>query len=135
MEERENKELDAFVKRIMSSTELDSPSNDFLSHVMDNLPNKREKELIQYKPLISKPVWFVIGGLFLAFMGYLVSKTTMVNSSWFSQIDFDQFFNLPAISFSTNWPQVVMYALLVLGLMLLVQVSWMKHFYNKRLGF
>lgn len=134
MEEKENKELDAFIKKAMGLVEAESPSPDFVSQVMNRLPEVEKSQVIQYKPLISRPVWAVIGLVFIGFMGYLFSKVSMENDWWFNKLDFDAFFNslIPSLSFQGS--QSIMYCLFFLSLMLLVQLSWMKHFFNKRLN-
>ena len=121
------------VDKVMAESGLQKPSADFTSKIMSQVLAIEKNKSIVYKPLISKPVWFVIFGCLIAFIGYVVfawNKATdydLMSTLYYSKID-----NLvPVFQFSKS----TSYAVFIVVLMLLIQIPLLKNYYDKRYRF
>ncbi|MCC9072525.1 hypothetical protein LNQ49_13115 [Flavobacterium sp. F-65] len=121
------------VDKVMAESGLQKPSADFTSKIMSQVLVIEKNKSIVYKPLISKPVWFVIFGCLIAFIGYVVfagNKATdydLMSTLYYSKID-----NLvPVFQFSKS----TSYAVFIVVLMLLIQIPLLKNYYDKRYRF
>lgn len=127
--EKSNKEIENSIYKLVKDAEVEQPSVNFLSNVMDAV-SKQSVEHIEYQPLISKKIWFalaaaiVIGIVLLTIfpsdpVGYLsqysITDLLSVNIS------------LPEIKAS----KTMMYGVAFLGLFLL-QIPFIKYYHNKR---
>jgi hypothetical protein len=122
------------VDKVMAESTLLKPSADFTSKIMSQILIAEKSKRVVYKPLISKPVWFVIFGCLIAFVGYTIftgNQTSQyssdLNGSYYSKID-----NLfPVFQLSSN----TSYAVLIVTLMVLIQIPLLKNYYDKRYRF
>lgn len=122
------------VDKVMAESTLQKPSADFTSKIMSQILIAEKSKRVVYKPLISKPVWFVIFGCLIAFVGYTIftgNQTSQYSSdlsgSYYSKID-----NLfPVFQLSSN----TSYAVLIVTLMVLIQIPLLKNYYYKRYRF
>lgn len=137
MKENENKYVEAFTDKVLKDTKLESPSFDFTDAVMSQVEAIQYSKATRYKPLISKPVWVVISIGFLSFVAYLLfQKNTKSSSEWFTNIDFSLIFDnaLTKLFSNLQFSNIFVYAMLLFAIMLCVQISWLKNYFDKRLS-
>ncbi|MCH4821609.1 hypothetical protein ML462_00350 [Gramella lutea] len=81
MEERYNRE-DELMKSLLKEAGTEKPSSDFKSKIMLKVES-RNTEISPYKPLISKPVWILIGGGVVA----SILALYLINTDYFFEYD------------------------------------------------
>lgn len=129
-----DKYYENLVDKVMAESALQKTSADFTSKIMSQVLAIEKTKNIVYKPLISKPVWVVIFGCLIAFIGYVVfggdnaeGSDLSLSALYYSKID-----NLiPVFQFSKN----TSYAVLIVVLMVLVQITLLKNYYDKKYRF
>lgn len=136
----EDKYLDDLTKKIIKDTPLESPSFDFTNTVMSQINNLSDSMVTVYKPLISRTAWVLIGFVFLALILYVIffsNQTETSPSGWLNTIDFSQLSNnkLSNILSSFTMSKTFTYAFVLFGVMMCVQISFIKHHFNKRLEY
>lgn len=60
MKDNMDNHIEKLVDKSMKKIELESPSLDFTKNVMTQIDALEKSSITSYKPLISKPMWFVI---------------------------------------------------------------------------
>ncbi len=134
MEEKETKYLDDLSRRVVEESTIESPSFNFTDSVMSKVNALHESKATVYKPLISKTSWFLIGFSVLASILYILFfGTNTETSNWIQSISFSMLSNinmdiLPSISIS----KTVTYAFLFFGLMICIQIPFLKNHFDKR---
>ena len=131
----DEKKIEVFIDQLMSEDVLEKPSLDFTNNVMFKVEALANSKATVYKPLISKPVWFVILGSFLALVGNIYLKEPVTNSEWINRFDISIVANNLFGNFSVNFSSTLMYAFVFLALMVSIQVPLLKHYFNKRMTF
>ncbi|AYN05925.1 MULTISPECIES: hypothetical protein [unclassified Flavobacterium] len=129
-----DKYYENLVDKVMAEGTMQKPSADFTSRVMSQVLVLQKTKRIVYKPLISKSVWAVIFGSLVVFIGYVVfapdkavGSDLSISTLCYSKID-----NLiPVLQFSKN----TSYAVLIVVVMVLVQISLLKNYYDKKYRF
>lgn len=135
MNKETEKHLDKLVGDMMKEVSLESPSKDFEFHVMSGIKNLSPHETIIYKPLISKKTWVLLAIGFIVFMCYLMFGITWQDSESVITINFDALFNnsfIQALN-KLKFSNIFTYAILSLAFMLLLQITLLKNYYDKRL--
>lgn len=122
-----DKNVAEFVEKLMKETPLETPSFDFTSKIMAHIAVSEQVKMKQYKPLISKPVWFGIFGILFAIVGYSIFgnvEKTKIEMDFISKISG----LIPNVQFS----EVTTYSVLIVTLMVLVQIPLLKNYFDKR---
>ena len=135
MEENKNTQLDAFLKKQIQEIPLETPSQNFTSNIMDVLHDETAYSRIQYKPLISKKIWLalvaaIVAVVFIPFQkqeGGVLEKVT-IDFSFLDKVSFSGL--LDGISISTT----AFYGLLFFAVMILIQITYLKEYVNRKLG-
>ena len=135
MKENIDKHIENLVEKTMKKSTIESPSFDFTNAVMAQINALEQSSVTTYKPLISKPMWFAIFAIGLAIVLFILFGTSTDQSSWLSFIDLsiitDNKFSNSLSAFRVS--KTVMYAIVLFGLMLFIQVPILKHYFDKRL--
>ncbi len=136
MKEKENKKMDVLIEDVMKQTELESPSLNFTSNVMQQILADSKSSATVYKPLITKTGWV---GLFLSVLAlvlYIVVSGDSQNSEWFNAIDFSVLtkFNLTNLFSGIKLSNTTLYAFILFGGMICVQIPLLKNYFDKRLN-
>ncbi|PRZ28120.1 hypothetical protein [Flavobacterium granuli] len=134
MNANENKQIDDFAKKVIKKATLESPSFDFTAQIMTQLNELKQSEATIYKPLISKTAWFVIFIGFVILVGYAIIGAQPQPPSYFdfSNLNVLLEHKITASLFQFTFSKIVLYALTLLSVMVLVQVSFLKAYFNKR---
>ncbi len=134
MKENEDKYLDSFTKKIVKTASLERPSIHFTSEIMAQVNVLSTSKAVTYKPLISKKSWIIITLGFTGLCMYLIFGTETQQSSWFANLNFsvlsDSKFTNVISGFKVS--KTMMYAITFLGLMLCVQIPFLKKHFDKR---
>ncbi|RSK39230.1 hypothetical protein [Mangrovimonas spongiae] len=135
MKNQIDKQLEEFIDNVFENSNLESPSVDFSIQVMSKIQAINSTNTTTYKPLISRPVWIALGVIFVTFLSVVFGNATFTQSSWLTFLDFSIVSRLGNIFPSNQLPSSLVYAILFFGIMLLVQLTWLKNYFNKRLQF
>jgi len=132
--ERDEKNIEAFIDKLMSTETLEQPSIDFTDNVMSKLEAISNSSATVYKPLISKPVWILIIIGFMTLVGYIIFKEPTTGSSLTER------FNLTGISnslenISFNFSKTLMYAMVLMAVMFSIQIPILKQYVNSKMSF
>ena len=135
MKENIDKHIENLIEKTMKKLTVESPSLDFTNTVMAQVNALDQSSVTTYKPLISKPMWFAIFVIGLSLVLYVLFWSSTNESSWLNFIDLsvltDNKFNNTLSGFRVS--KIVMYAVVLFGLMLFIQVPILKHYFDKRL--
>ena len=133
--ERDEKKIEAFIDKLMSADSLEQPSLDFTDKVMSKVEAISSSTATVYKPLISKSIWYIIIGSFVALVGYIYLKEPVINNGWFNRFDLSNFSINPLENVSFNFSKTLIYAVVLLAVMVSIQIPLLKHYFNKRMAF
>lgn len=129
MSNKETKNIDDLVKKMMASTSLEKPSLNFTDTVMSQIYALNTSKTFVYKPLISKSVWVFIAIGFVAVIFFVVFMSSSEPSGWLKVLN-NTLSDLKFTSFKIS--KTAAYAFILLGLMVCVQVSLLKYHIDKR---
>ena len=135
-ENKHIEEIDAFAKKYVKEIKTETPSADFTKNLMQSIAQLQTiKSTIAYKPLISKKAWFVVVSAIIAvlFIPFISSEKAFftlpkINFSVLEKLNFSGLFQNVNIS-STTFTIA-----LVFGLLLAIQIIYLKGFFEKRLS-
>ena len=135
MKENANKHLDNFTKKIIQKASLEHPSIHFTSEIMSQVTTLHSNQATVYKPLISKKLWVLMALGFILLCFYFVLGAEKQEESWFSALYFsvlskNKFANVFS-DFTIS--ETLKYGLLFFGLMLCIQILFLKNYFDKRL--
>lgn len=129
MSNKETKNIDDLVKKMMASTSPEKPSLNFTDTVMSQIYALNTSKAFVYKPLISKSAWVFIAIGFVAVIFFVVFISSSEPSGWLKVLN-NTLSDLKFTSFKIS--KTAAYAFILLGLMVCVQVSLLKHHIDKR---
>ena len=136
MNDNIDKHIEKLVDKTMKKTSLESPSFDFTNTVMAQVNALERSTVTTYKPLISKPMWFVIFAVGLMIVMYILFGMTSTESGWLNFIDLsvltDNRYSNALSGFKVS--KTVLYGVILFGIMLFVQVPILKHYFDKRIA-
>lgn len=134
-----DKHIEKLVDKMMKETSLETPSLDFTDKVMNQVLALSSSKATVYKPLISKKGWVLISLGFIAITSYIIFGFKTEPSDFMGSIDFSLLSNnkithtlsslkVPSLSI----PKTYGYALMLLGLMICIQIPFLKHYLSQR---
>ncbi|WP_250434048.1 hypothetical protein [Hanstruepera flava] len=134
MEKHLNKKLEEITDRLMRGVEVENPSSDFTATIMQEILELEASKTTRYRPLISKPVWAVLSLILVLTTVYLALNSTDSNTSWLNSIDFYTLTNNKVTNAfsSISLSKTLVYAIGLFGIMLCVQIPFLKHHFDKR---
>lgn len=136
MNDNIDKHIERFVDKTMKKASLESPSFDFTNTVMAQVNALKQSTVTTYRPLISKPMWLAIFIVGFAIVLYIIFGMNTTETSWLSFIDLsvltDNKFSNTMSGFKVS--KIVMYAIVLFGIMLFIQVPILKNYFDKRIA-
>ncbi|QCX01327.1 hypothetical protein FGM00_14860 [Aggregatimonas sangjinii] len=134
MNEKDNKKLEELVDKLMRETVLETPSADFTSKVLSQVDSIATSEVTTYRPLISKSVWIGLCALLVGTVIYSFFNTT-AEPNWFETVDFSVFTNSGIGNQLSDLvsSKAMFYAAILFASMFVVQISFLKNHFNRRL--
>ena len=135
MKDNVDNQINKLIDKSIKKASLETPSLGFTNSVMAQVNALKQSTVTTYRPLISKPAWFVIFTVALLMVLYIIFGTTTTDAGWLSFIDLsfisnNRFSNTLS---GFNVSNSVAYAVVLFGLMLFIQVPILKHYFDKRL--
>ncbi|MBT8258578.1 MAG: hypothetical protein KJO49_08910 [Bacteroidia bacterium] len=127
MKKHSNKQLDKLARKALKDLPLETPSSDFTHDVMKQIEQLPLPVVSAYKPLISGPVWMVLGAILVGSI-FLAYQFKLGSGGWFSNLDIWKS-NAEELSLtipSMEWSNPLLYATLILGLLIFVQIRLLK---------
>ncbi len=136
MSDNIDKHIENLVDKTMMKSSLESPSFDFTNSVMAHVNALGQSSVTTYKPLISKPMWFVIFAVGLGIVMYIIFGLNTTDSGWLNSVDLsmltDNRLSNTLSGFKVS--KTVTYAVVLFGLMVFIQVPILKHYFDKRIA-
>lgn len=128
MDKHEEKELEAFVDKIMADAPLESPSADFTKNLMQHIEAVQHKEVYQYRPIVPKQVLVLIFVGLVSLTLYLIAQYGLESDGgWFGNVSVEPVFdNMWGWLENYTSSKILIYAVLLFGLLFFVQVPLMK---------
>jgi uncharacterized protein with PQ loop repeat len=125
--------LDDLAKKVIKGMPNETPAFNFTNAVMSKVFELSINKSTIYKPPISKTTWVLVSIVFLAVIIYTLSFGTQTeSSSWLSKIDFSVLsmkeVSLPSFKIS----KTSMYSFVLFGIMICIQIPFLKHHFNKQ---
>ncbi|WP_299528509.1 hypothetical protein [Ulvibacterium sp.] len=135
MEKDENKELDAFYKKIIQESGLEEPSANFTASVISKIQQENQRaEIFSYRPLIPRYVWWVSTVLLSVFFGFVFLKPEnsefTILPAW--NLDFFKMDAFVAALNSFQLPDALVYGFLSLAIFISFQAYLLKTHWNKQ---
>ena len=128
MKANNDKILEKLVDNIMKDSQVESPSFDFTANVMSKVLTTKTNEAYVYKPLISRSVFFLVFGSVLLLFIYAFIHGELSKDIRINYLNFSIAYNTLPISF-LNFSKETSYILFLSTLMLLIQISFLKHLF------
>lgn len=135
MEDTNEKRLDDFVKKVVNSTGLESPSIDFTKNIISKIAAQEAKNTATvYRPLISKTSWMIVATITLLLFGFIFFGKLDLTISWLPDINLVA---LNKIGFmdvlsQLHLPNTVVYSLIGIMLFFYVQIIFLKRHLESR---
>ena len=136
MKENIDKYLNDVSRKVITEGAIQSPSFNFTDNVMVQVEELNKKHITTYKPLISKTTWVLIAVGFMSLIVYaLFSNNHIESSSWLNKINFNILSNNDVTNTLSSFklPKILIYAVVFFGLMVCIQIPFLKNYFNKRL--
>lgn len=135
MEENKDKQLNDFVKKIVRSAGLETPSDGFTQNIMSKIAVQEAKTTaIKYKPLISKRSWLILAAITIILFTYIIFGKLDLSISWLPNI-YSVILNkigfMEALS-QIHLPNTAVYALIGILLFFYVQIIFLKKHLENR---
>ncbi len=126
---------DIFIKKYIKEVDLESPSKNFTSNIMDVILEEDTKKVIVSKPLISKKIWFVIVS-FVVLCVYFIFKNSTPGSMVLPAFEFNflEKIQIPDLFESLSVSNAIVYASALFTIMVFVQIYFLKGYFEKRMN-
>ncbi len=135
MEENKDKQLDDFVKKIVKSAGLETPSVGFTQNIMSKIVAQEAKSTVTvYQPLISKTSWLILATITLLLFAYVIFGKLDLTISWLPNINsevLNKIGFMDALS-QINLPNTAVYSLFGIILFFYVQIIFLKRHLESR---
>ncbi len=130
MNRKQEKDLEAFVDRIMEETPLEVPSKDFTQKLMAKIEAESVKSVLDPSPLISRGVLVFICSLFFGILFYLLLFYGVDSGEgWFQKVQLAPHFENIWSWFETyTSSKVTLYAVVLFGFFFMVQIPFLKRY-------
>lgn len=135
MKESENKYVDNLSKKIIKEAAVESPSFNFTDTVMSQIETLSVRSSVTaYKPLISIKGWLVIAIVFIALLIIMIMTSEGYSLGLLNKINFSIISNNKMTEALSNIKisKTLTYTIALFGLMLSIQIPWLKHYFDKR---
>ena len=132
MKANEDKNIEKLVNHIMKDIVLESPSFDFTSNVMSQVLLTKTSNVTVYKPLISRTTFIAVFGFILTLFIYLFINGEQQTNGWPTYLNLNALYDnkLTAIF---KFSKITTYTVVFTTLMLLIQISLLKNYFDKQL--
>ena len=133
--DKTEKDLKELLDIAFQDVDLDSPSANFTDGVMKQIELSESKVMFSYKPIISKKVLGVIFLLFMVLLGYLATQADLSSSNWFDKAMGSKLMteiSVPSVELPVS--RILVYVIGTIGLLIMIQTTLLKGYFEKRLA-
>jgi hypothetical protein len=136
MKANEDKNMAQYVRVVIKEMPLESPSHDFTAKVMANVLAIEKSKATVYKPLISKTGWILIFGGIIAAIGYFILNdgTPVEGQAWWFDHRAKDFIKTFGEVHLFQFPQTTINVIVVSTILILLQITLLKNYLDKRLA-
>jgi hypothetical protein len=134
MKENADTYLDDLSRKVIGKSAVESPSFDFTQTVMSQVKALSRSRVTTYVPLISKPIWLLIGLGIASILGYIRFGSYGTEIKWFESLKLDRYVDFLATDAFSGFDvsKTMFYIVLLFGIMLAIQIPILKHQLDKR---
>ncbi len=135
MEDNKNKELDAFIHKVVKEVGFEKPAEGFTVSVLSKIELIAKKNSVEYTPIISKFTWVGIVFLVITVFTYVILTNSAIETAgWLNILKLNK---LTAFNTSLKMPKLFisnayMYGCMGLAFFVGIQVFFLKHHFEKR---
>ncbi|MDT0559283.1 hypothetical protein RM697_11515 [Ichthyenterobacterium sp. W332] len=133
MDKHTEQHLDKLAEKVLKTPNLESPSVDFTTNIMNSINALPLSKSINYKPLISKYGWLAIIIVLISLSTYIMLNSTG-DSTWLKRLDLSSLSNTKFTEVVSGFTisKTLIYAIGLLGIMLFIQIPILKQYHNKQ---
>lgn len=124
-----DKNIENLIDKMMADDTLESPSFDFTSKIMAQVLVAEKSKVINYKPLISKTSWVLIGLGAIALVVYAFLFSGTVYNPGIDKLYTEK---SSALFSGIHLSKGIMYAFMVVPFIILIQIGVLKNYFDKR---
>lgn len=132
--EFKDEQLEAMLERLMRDEAIETPSDDFTDKVMDRVQTLANGSSITYRPLISKWVWVLIVLVFTGLIAIISLNSSGGGGEWLSRLNVSDFQFQLFENIHFEFSKTFTYGSILLGVMMLVQATMLKSYFNNRMS-
>ena len=123
-----DKHYDDLAKKIITSVDLEETSPSFTDDLMSKIEALPQTFSFTYKPLISKPILYLIGIGLVALILFLVQSSETTSLGWLDGFDtsFLSGFSIGDMFEEITISKTAMYSVVLFGAMLWIQIGLLK---------
>ena len=134
MKENADKHLDDLSRKVIGKSAVESPSFEFTQTIMSEIKALGTSRETTYVPLISKPIWLLIGIGIVAVICYIIFGSSNTETTWFGSLKLDRYvdFKITDAFSSFDVSPTMLYIALLFAVMLAIQIPILKHQLDKR---
>lgn len=135
MDKETDKKLDEFTSKLLKNFSGETPSFDFTAQVMSRVEALSRTDITEYKPLISKKIWLILGVILAGVFSYLIFGDIQLENSWASSKVLDLIPKMNSITLPDyQISNVFLYSIAGLTFFICVQIFMLKNYFNRRLA-
>ena len=126
--------IERLTDKILKDASLESPSKDFTTHLMSKVEAMAKSPDLVYKPLISKPLWFIIIASVIGLVTFSVFNSP-TEEGLLSTIDLSFLTDnkLSNAVTSVTFSKTILYAAVLFALMFGIQIPVLRGYFDRRL--
>ncbi|NHF58084.1 hypothetical protein FK220_001940 [Flavobacteriaceae bacterium TP-CH-4] len=135
MERDKEKELNDFIKKVVSEVGVESPSPNFTDSVLSKIQAGKQADTVAYTPLISRTGWYLMGAVVVVIFAFIILGNGEMDIPWLASSDIETLSNnlfLEAFS-NLQVSNTVLYGMAGLAFFVTIQVVLLKNHFGRRL--
>lgn len=135
MQEDNKTKFDQLIQNRIKEEGLEKPSLNFTKSVISKIETQKEhSEVTDYKPLITKNVWYSGAAIVIGIFCYLIFGDIALEFNWLPELNMQQIAQLNLVERlpNLNISNIYVYAFIGLAFFVGVQVYLLKTHFDKR---
>ncbi len=135
MQEDKKTKFDQIIQNRIKEEGLEKPSLNFTKSVISKIEIQKEhSEVMDYKPLITKNVWYSGAAIVIGIFCYLIFGNITIEFNWLPEMKMQQIDQLNLVESlpNLNISSIYVYAFVGMAFFVGLQVVLLKNHFNKR---
>lgn len=126
--------IERLTDKVLKDVPLESPSEEFTAHIMSKVEAIVLSPEVVYKPLISKPMWFIIIAGIIGLVTFSVFNSP-TEEGLLSTVDLSFLTNnkVSIAVTSVTFSKTILYAAVLFALMFGIQIPVLRGYFDRRL--